>query len=187
MHWTAASALGLMVWTLSTSLSAQEQPSGPVLLTVVGEIARTNRGPFEEAYDKFAAYHDVRFDKAYGFDQAMLEALPQAQTTVKLSDWENASDLAGPALSAILETAGARDLPVRIIGFDGFSADYTPDELAAENWLLAMTRDEEPLSLAGLGPLWVVHDPDAADGSLVPGEAQKWPWNVFLIEVGETE
>ena len=50
-------------------------PKGPVVLTVVGDIANANRGPSDPPVDRFLDHHAQKFDSAAAFDLQMLEAL----------------------------------------------------------------------------------------------------------------
>jgi len=46
------------------------RPEGPVVLTIVGDVGRTNRGPFDPFADKLMDVQGARFERAMAFDIA---------------------------------------------------------------------------------------------------------------------
>ena len=49
--------------------------SGPGLLTICGDVGRTNRGPLDPALDQMMVKHGLHFTRAFVFDTAALHGL----------------------------------------------------------------------------------------------------------------
>lgn len=156
-------------------------PSGPVVLTVAGAISNTNRPPFDAGEDAFLGYHEKSFDKAAAFDRAMLEALGMHEITAKADSWPKGHRFEGPWLKDVLAAAGAEGSTVMVFALDGYGVELTPDELASQDWMLALKRDGQYLGLGQKGPAWITYE--RADGKdAIADEEAKWVWTVFYIE-----
>lgn len=164
-------------------LSALPAAAGGVVLTVSGDIASTNRGPFDSFRDSFLNYHGKSFDRAFEFDAAALEAMPQETVTADAEPWKAAVQMSGPLLSDVLAAAGATGKPITVFALDGYGAAMTPEQIAARRWVLASHADGKPLGIGGRGPLWLVYDTSAGKASVQ--EEGAWVWSVFHIAVGE--
>jgi len=171
---------------LALSGAAQAQtlkaPSGPVLLTVTGAVANTNRGPFDETKDIFFKNQQVTFQRAAAFDLAMLEAL--AQRTVE-ADYPQGGPLhkfTGPLLRDVLKAAGAAGKVARVLAVDGYNQEIELHEI--EQWpiLLALKQDGAYLGLGGFGPTRIVF-PRRDVPALADRNDDKWVWAVVHIEV----
>ena len=168
-------------FVLSAPLAAQE--GGGTVLTVSGDIGKTNRGPFDAFHDGFLKYHEKTFDKAFEFDRAALAALPQQSITANAEAWPAAVKLDGPKLADVLAAAGAEGKPVTVYALDGYGAAMTVDQIAAHDWVLALNADGKPLGIGGRGPLWLAYD--TGSGRATTDEEGAWVWSVFHIEAGE--
>jgi hypothetical protein len=162
--------------------AAAEPAAGPVLVTVTGAIALTNRVPFDPFRDSFLKFHNKSFDKAFGFDWAALARLPQHTITAQAEGWPRAVAMSGPRLTDVLEKAGAAGRPVTLLALDGYAVELSLQDLAARDWILAIAADGEPLALGGREPAWLASD-TAGRAPATPEEEAKWAWSVFLIEV----
>src|SRR3546814_10602164 len=83
------------------------QPAGPVVLTIHGKIANSNRGPVDTFMDAFFAFGNVKFERAAAFDRAMLEQLGMHRVSVKYPTWPVGVDFEGPLLRDVVKAAGA--------------------------------------------------------------------------------
>lgn len=156
---------------------------GATVLTVTGDVGNTNRAAFDAFHDGFLNYHGKTFDKAFEFDAAALEALPQVTVTANAEPWKAALKMSGPALADVLAAAGATGKPITVFALDGYGAAMTPEQVAAHRWVLASHADGEALGIGGRGPLWLVYDTGA--GKATVQEEGAWVWSVFHIQVGE--
>ena len=172
-----------MTGTLSVGLAADLPPAtGPVILTVSGNIEQTNRPPFDEFEDAFLNFHEKSFDSVAEFDLAMLETLGMHQYEVNYEEWPETILFEGPRLSDLLELVGADPTKVTVVALDGFASELSKEDLVSHDWIAAIKRDGEYLNLGQRGPVWVVYDP-GPDKEITSEEEGTWPWAAFYIEV----
>ena len=181
-------AVGLAGWlwlggaVLLAASEAATKPNGPAVLTITGKIARTNRPAFDERQDLFFKFHDRTFTKAYELDRAMLEALGTRKATVNYTGWPRPVTVEGPLLRDVLEAAGAQPGSVRITALDGFAVELKSEDLAGQEWVVAIKADGRDLAIGQRGPIWVLYA--RGDGKAATQEDEaRWPWAAFLIEI----
>lgn len=173
---------GLVLLPVSLRAGELGAPTGPAILTFIGAIEHTNRGPFDAFEDGFFKHHERQFSKAAVFDAAMLEALGTHTVEISYSGFSKPFRFEGPWLKDVLAAVGATGKDIAIVALDGFASEISAADLAAEDWLLAVKRDGRYLDLGQRGPLWVVYA--RRDGKpLTIEDEQRWPWAAFLIEV----
>ena len=153
------------------------------MLTVVGDIANTNRGPMDPAVDRFLDYHTQKFDAAAAFDLQMLEGLGMQTRRFVLQGLSGVQELEGPPLAAVLEAVGARPAQITLLGLDGFAVELDAEKLKAHDWIVGVKRNGAYLGIGGFGPAWVAFSPAAADQVATDDENETWPFQVFLIRV----
>lgn len=178
-----ACAVTCLLMVSAAARADEAAPTGPVILTVSGEIGNSNRGPVDPFSDRFAAFHDLKFDRAYAFDREALRALGRHEVTLKRPDWPAAHRFSGPLLADVLDAAGAQGARVHALALDGYAADLDRAEIARQGALLALDMDGRPLGIGDLGPAWIVLPPDPATGALSEDDAA-WVWGVWHIRVG---
>ena len=113
-----------LVFATALCAADTEAPGGPVVLTVAGNIANTNRPAYNEKRDVFVKYHERRFDQAFEFDRVMLERLGVTQIRIEYERWDGPITFSGPRLAEVLKAAGWRGGALVTLGLDGYS---TPD------------------------------------------------------------
>ncbi|MEX2201174.1 MAG: hypothetical protein WD711_07260 [Dongiaceae bacterium] len=158
------------------------RPVGAVVLTVIGGIAVTNRPPYAESEDVFIGYHEYRFEAAFEFDRAMLEALGMHEATIAYDGWPAPIRLEGPLLRDILDAVRAEGDTVTLVALDGYAERIEPGELDGEDWILALRGNKRDLGIGQHGPSWLVYQPRDGRPATAEDEA-RWPWAVFLIVV----
>jgi hypothetical protein len=178
-----AVAAGLLLGYAEAAKAELAAPQGPVVLTVVGDVANSNRGPMDPAVDRFLEYHSQKFDKAAAFDLQMLEGLGMEARSFKLEGLPGVQELEGPPLDAVLKAAGAQPGQISILGLDGFEVQFDDKTIEAHDWIVAVKRNGAYLGIGGFGPAWVAFSPAAADQVATDDENQMWPYQVFLIRV----
>lgn len=157
---------------------------GPGLVTVVGAIEQTNRGPFEAFRDALFANITEPFERAYQFDAAALAALPQQSLTRGSTAWSGEHAFAGPRLADVLAAVGATGGKVTVVALDGYYAEFTLEEVRASGMLLATAMDGAPLPLGGRGPAYVVFAPGSVASLAADGQGDKGlVWAAVLIVV----
>ncbi|MGF1608261.1 MAG: hypothetical protein ACFCUQ_02615 [Kiloniellales bacterium] len=174
--------LGLVALLIGGAASAAElaAPSGPVVLTVAGEVGQTNRPAFDPFRDAFLNYHDKGFERAAAFDRAMLQALGIQTITIDYAGWPGVMRFEGPWLRDLLAAAGAAGRPVTVLALDGYAIEISAEEIATLPWMVALKANGRDLATGGHGPTWVLYQPD---GPATDEDEARWGWAVFFIEV----
>ena len=174
------------VWQLAAPVAADAadliEPTGPAVLTIVGAIEASNRGPYDANEDKFFGYHEYTFDKAVAFDVAMLEALGMQTAEIGYEGWPAPIRFEGPLLSDLLDAVGAHGSTVTAVALDGYAERIEGSEIAAYRWILATRRNGDFMAIGGHGPTWLVYD-RGPDHRYTEDDEARWPWAVFLIVV----
>lgn len=144
------SALVVMLGVLSPQALASEdlpRPTGPVVLTVDGNISRSNGEGIAQ------------------FDLAMLDALAQRTTITETPWYDGAQSFSGVVVSALLEAVGAEGATITVRALNDYSADIPADDFKANPVILATRLNGEVLSVREKGPLFVIY-PFELDPSL---------------------
>lgn len=184
--------LGASLLTAAASLPAQAAKaagqSGPVLLTVTGDIDKPNRGALDPALDQMMAKQKLSFDKAHAFDFAALAALPAVEIRPTLEYDGRRHTLRGPLLTDVLRASGApaaiANCALRAV--DGYAVLVTPQDIARLRFIVATHLDGKPIPLGGLGPLWAVYDADSIPELAARPLAERFgqcPWGLYHIAV----
>lgn len=154
-----------MPYAQAAGSAALPAPDGPVMLTVGGDITRTNVG-----------------DEAR-FDRAMLEALP-ARTIVTSTPWHPETNrFEGPLAEAILRAVGAEGRRVRVSALNGFEAMIPVSDFERYDVILAMQRNGAPMPIRDFGPLFVLYPFDAHPELVTEAIRFRSVWQVNRIEV----
>lgn len=175
----------LMVFACAMAGSAAGEPGaaadGPPILTVTGAIANSNRGPFDPASDRLFLHHNLTLGRSMAFSRETLLRLPQHKVRANVLALDE-SEYSGPALQDVLKEAGATGAACRVVGVDGYAADFPVAEIARKGWVLALTRNGKPLGLGDLGPVWLVRTQAPDEPADIAGK-EGWVWAAFYIEV----
>ena len=175
-------ALVLVSTMESPAAWALDAPQGQTIVTVVGAISETNRGPYDPDADKVFGYHEYTFDKAASFDLAMLEALGMQSAEIAYDGWPAPIRFEGPLLADLLAAVGAHGTSVTMLALDGYAERIEGPDIEAYRWILATRGNGMPLPIGGHGPTWLVYDL-GSDHRYTPDDEARWPWAVFLIVV----
>src|SRR3954471_20020517 len=87
---------------------AAKNSTDPVLLTLTGEVGKTNRGPFDPGRDIMMGKHKLAFSRAWACDFATVAALPAVTIHPTLEYDAKVHTLHGPLLTDVLAAAGVR-------------------------------------------------------------------------------
>lgn len=179
------SILPALLAGLLAACSAGDTPSSasePVVLTVHGEVAHTNRGAMDAESEPLFARYDMAFAAARSITRDELLALEQGEIRVAYPLGGETHVFTGPRLSAVLDAAGAEDATVIVSAFDGYQRFIPVRNLRDHGVILALTRDGEPLALGNYGPAMLVWPRDQ-DAALAGQNDDDWVWGVFAIEI----
>jgi len=173
---------------LSTAGLAQpaRDSTGPALLTVTGQVTRTNRGPLDPVLDLMMAKQKLAFDKAYAFDFAQLTQLPPEAIKPTLEYDGKPHLLAGPLLATVLQSCGATGDRLVMRAVDGYAPAISRSEMQRYRFIVATHLDGRPMPLGGLGPLWAIYDADRFPEMTSRPLDQRFslcPWGLYHIEV----
>lgn len=168
---------------------APQSALGPVLLTVSGLIGPGNRGALDPALDQMMKKQNVHFDRAQIFDFAALTAMPATAIRPTLEYDSKRHALRGPLLMDVMKASGVEasdktSLLLRAV--DGYAVLLSTAEAAARGFIVATHLDDRPMALGGLGPLWVVYEPDRFPDMATKPVAERFslcPWATYHIEV----
>ncbi|MBN9886945.1 oxidoreductase [Salipiger abyssi] len=135
----------LVFLSLALPLSAAElpAPAGPPLLTVTGQITRTNDG-----------------DSAR-FDRAMLEAMTQTSFTTRTIWTDGEQRFTGVALHDLLAALGATGSTIRATAINDYAVDIPREDWETGAPIIAHSNNGRPMSLRDKGPLWIIYPYDS--------------------------
>jgi hypothetical protein len=182
MSLLASIVAGVICFAAGLSLAQDASgPNGPVVLTITGDVGKTNRGPLDPFADKLIEAHGTRFERAMEFDYAALAALGMHTIKVQYPTWPAAYAFEGPLLKDVLNAAGVANGVLRPIALDGYAIDIPYSDL--EKWpvILALKMDGRWLPIGGAGPTWVIYPRDRFP-ELAKEDDAKWVWGVSHIQ-----
>jgi hypothetical protein len=164
-------------------------PADMVVLTISGAIAKTNRGAPQPGKDSLFAKRDIKFERAFAFDRAMLKSLKQGTVTAQPAPLTKPATFTGPLLKDVLAAVGAERKKVSFVALDGYASWLDADDIDGSDWILALDADGVPLGLGEQGPIWVLDSPVTGDSQEAAQRAAAqqahWNWSVFYMRVGE--
>ena len=164
-------------------------PTGPALLTITGDIQRSNRGALDPVRDQMMFKQKLAFSRALALDFAAIAALPAHTIRPTLEYDGKPHTLRGPLLADVLALAGARPAEhskVSLRAVDGYAAAVPMGQLRAWRFIVATHLDGQPMALGGLGPLWALYDADRVPEMAARPVKERFgacPWALYHIEV----
>lgn len=186
----AATAAGLAILPASVhAAKAASSSRGPALLTVTGAIGRGNRGALDPALDQMMKKQGVTFDRAHAFDFAALDTLPSVSITPTLEYDGKPHMLSGPLVTEVVAAAGAvADDTTKLVlrAIDGYAVTVPMADVRKYRFIVATHLDRKPMPLGGLGPLWVVYEPDRFGDMMAKPIGERFafcPWGLYHIDV----
>ncbi len=156
---------GLLLLFLAGSGHALEGPTGPVILTVSGNIGVTNAG-----------------DEAH-FDREMLESLEQHTTRTHTPWHDGRVTFTGPLGRDVLDAVGAQGNMLRVTALNDYGANVPVADLMEYDVILAMTLDGAPLRVRDQGPLFIIYPFDEFPELLTEKVMTRSVWQVVHIDV----
>jgi len=150
-----------------SSLRADElpRPRGDVILSVTGNISRTNA--------------PMRAD----FDRDMLLALGEQSFTTSHSWADKPTTFAGVPVARLLDAVGARGTKIRAAAVNNYTVKLDVAEMRRYPVLLAMKADGVELQLRDRGPLWIVYPRDSFRELRDESHNFKWIWQLRSLEL----
>jgi len=153
MRWVQITAL--LAWLLvgSTGASAQTldlpQPSGPVILSVSGNIAKGNA---RDAQGRAVAH----------FDRDMLEKLGMVTVATHTPWHQELQRFEGIPGTALLDAVGAAGTELRAWAINDYVVRIPQDDLRMHGPILALRSNGQYLAVRDKGPVFLVYPYDSA-------------------------
>jgi hypothetical protein len=163
----------LRVWQLFFALvfsvmplqvAALDQPTGPVVLTVTGNISATNG------------------ENAALFDREMLEQLDWQEIRTFTSFTKGEQVFAGPTLASLLQALGVEDGAPLAAAINDYKVSIDVADAGEHDVLLAMDRNGRPMRVREKGPIWIVYPMSETDGAQNKFNAEMI-WQLVSIHV----
>jgi hypothetical protein len=177
-----AIAILVAAWALPALGQQLAEPKSTTLVTVTGDITRTNRGPYDEARDAYFKHLGIVFTKAAAFDAAMLASMAQRTVRTDFPKGGKVRSFTGPLLADVLAAAGAAGSTATITAMDGYAAELPIDDIKKFGVILALTESGKPLGIGDTGPAWVIF-PRLDNPALKGRNDDGWVWAVVAISV----
>ena len=136
---TRRAALLALCMGLAGPASALDKPTGPVVLSVGGDIVYRNAG-----------------DRA-DFDMEMLAALPQ-HTLITTSPWHHQpTRFTGPLLRDVLASVGATGRKVQATALNNYQIEIPTEDFEKHSVVLARWVNGQPVRIRDKGPLLIMY------------------------------
>ena len=181
-----AGGAGLPLAAFAQSEPAKTASKSPALLTVTGQIGKTNRGPLDPVLDQMMAKQKLAFDKARAFDYAELARMPAVTIKPTLEYDKKQHSLSGPLLATVLQACGATGSKLQMRAIDGYAPSISLADAQKYRFIVATQLDGRPMPLGGLGPLWAIYEADQFPDMAAKPVDQRFgqcPWGLYHIEV----
>jgi len=118
------------------------QPKGRVILTISGDITKTNNG-----------------DKAE-FDLDMLHAYGTRAVSVTTSWTDGTLEFSGVLMRQLMAAVGARGKTVEAIALNDYTYTIEIEDFSLYPVIIATKQNGKPLKIRDKGPLWIVYPLD---------------------------
>ncbi|MBM3573916.1 MAG: oxidoreductase [Alphaproteobacteria bacterium] len=140
-------------------------PTGPVILSVTGNITRTNAPGRPD------------------FDRDMLEAL--GIVTIKTeTDWTKGTiEFAGPLVLALLDAVGAQGQTATAGALNDYKVEIPLVDFRRYPVLLALKSDGAYMTTRNKGPIWIVYPRDQHPELNTPVYKAGWAWQLRILDI----
>lgn len=122
----------------SAQANTRHTLTGPVLLTVDGDISKPNHG------------------NTAIFDLALLDGLPQSDFATSTIWTQGIKKFSGPTFRALLDYVGAGAGDIRANALNDYSFNLPRTDVTEDTPIIATRIDGIPFSVREKGPLWIV-------------------------------
>ena len=134
--------IAVMAFTPARAGETLPAPTGKVVLSVTGNITRTNA------------------DGAANFDMAMLEKLGR-RTVATSTPWtDGTQEFSGPLIRDVLAAAGARGDTVEAVALNDYSYTISIADFLEYPVIAAGMMNGERMPVRNKGPLWIIYPRD---------------------------
>ncbi len=167
--WRPATAAALVLsWIPTAPILANgslPQPRGEIILTVTGDIARTNRG-----------------DSAV-FDLAMLRDLGEVRFRTSTPWTDGVHEYAGVSLHDLASILGVSQGTLTATALNDYAAEIPVSDAVEGGPILAYMQDGDEMSVREKGPLWLVYPYDQNEAYQTDVVFSRSIWQLHQIHV----
>lgn len=176
--------LGLLaVWWLGAcSASDEPGPGHGDILTIYGAIGAVDRGAVDAELEPVFGLVGAVFDTAQGYNRDSLLALEQHQVRTDFPAGRDIHNFSGPLLRDVLAVAIPQGDTLLVTALDGYQREISLERITAHDVILAISLNDQPLGLGGLGPSMLVW-PRQSDTALAEMSDDDWVYGIVTIEV----
>lgn len=154
-----------MAPAMTASAAALDAPRGRALLTVSGNVRRTNSG------------------EATLFDMDMLKALRGRRARLETPWTPGPTLFEGPYLRSVLDAAGATGEALRLRASDGYTVDVPIEDALDLDTFLALKMNGFPMHVRYKGPLFLIYPFDRKPELYTRTYFARSVWRISEIEV----
>jgi len=140
-------------------------PEGEIVLTITGQIARTNN------------------DDSAMFDEAMLTALPSASLETSTVVTDGVRQFDGFLMRDLLALVGADGETVSATALNDYIIDIPMEDFERFDVLVATHMDGQRLLPSDKGPLWIVYPRDDHTELQDMRYDYRWVWQLVRLKV----
>ncbi len=158
--WLGLGAMGLPAWAEPLA-----PPSGEVILTVTGQIDRTNQ------------------NGAAALDLAQLAAMGMAEIKTSTIWTDGVQHFEGVPLATVLAAVGASGSALRVTALNEYAIDIPMTDAVPGGPLLAFRMNGVDLSPRDKGPIWLVYPYDKGGAFKQEVTYARSIWQLERIEV----
>jgi hypothetical protein len=140
-----ALVMGVFAGAAVAQTAALATPKGKVVLTVTGQISRTNAP--QQAL----------------FDLAMIQALPQHSFTTRTPWYSTPVKFTGPRLSDVMAAVGAQGKSIEAVALNNYQITIPMSDAQTHAAVMAWKINDQPIPVRAKGPLFIAfpYDDDA--------------------------
>ncbi|MHA6325969.1 putative pterin-binding protein [Roseivivax sp. CAU 1753] len=163
----AVALTATVAMALTASAQPLPQPTGPVVLTVTGDIAHTNRG-----------------DTAV-FDLAMLEALGKRTIWTSTIWTDGKIAFAGLSLDVLIDRLGITGDTIVARALNDYAVEIPTSDATPDGPIIAYEKNGRFIPRREQGPLWIIYPYDSAPEYRTEVIHSRSVWQMVRIEVPE--
>lgn len=172
LHLRAVLSLVVALLVAVFALGAQAadplpKPTGPVILTIAGNIAVTNS------------------DKGAQFDRAMLAQLGMSTLSTSTSWTDGVQLFEGVLARTVLERVGAKGTKVIATALNDFASPVPMAEFIDYDVLLATKMNGVEMQVSDKGPVWIIYPKDENPELQDARYNDRWVWQLKQLTVTE--
>ena len=174
----------LLAFAAVPVLAEVPAPQGHVLVTLGGAVGETNLPARGDKDGGFFGFHEISYDRAVGFDAAMLDAMDRVEIKIPYGPAGNKREItfAGPLLSSVMIFAGAEGKTALPRAMDGYQSEISWENIATHQPILATHADGVPMGIGGFGPTMIVFPP-TEDTALAEEHSGQQVWAIAYIGI----